>query len=186
MKISAHACQIAANEPRRSARAAAHAGRGANRASALARLFRSEQGGPLIEFALVLPLMMVVITGTFAFGLALANDVNLTQATGMGAQYLQTIRTTTSDPCADTLTAIKNSAPNLKGSDITLSVSINGGTAYTTGTCTGAVSTLQGAQGDPVTISTTYPCSLLIYALPYGSAIGRSCTLSAKVTEYEY
>jgi Flp pilus assembly protein TadG len=184
MKILAIARGNAMNGTRHAVRASAQ--RAAGRVPSLARLFRSEQGGPLVEFALVLPLMLVVITGTFAFGLALANDVSLTQATGLGAQYLQTIRSTATDPCANTLSAIESAAPNLKSSDITISVSINGGTAYSGPSCTGALSSFQSSQGDPITISTTYPCSLLIYVLPYGSAIGRSCTLSAKVTEYEY
>jgi Flp pilus assembly protein TadG len=188
MKIVDNARETAAKQSGRLARAAAQraAGRRSDRVSALARLFRSEQGGSLVEFALVLPMMMVVITGTFAFGLALASDVTLTQATGLGAQYLQTIRSTATDPCGNTLTAIEAAAPNLKASDITISVSINGGSAYSGPTCTSALSSFQSSQGEPITISTSYPCSLLVYALPYGSAIGRSCTLSAKVTEYEY
>jgi len=162
------------------------AGAAAFSAMRFKRLIGGEEGGPLVEFGFVLPLMMVVITGTFAFGLALNTDLVLTQATGAGAQYLQTIRTSTSDPCADTLTAIRNAAPNLKSGSISLTITIPGASAYTGTTCTGAVSYLKAARSEAVTVGTTYPCNLFIYALPYAGQISKSCNLSAQVTEYEY
>ena len=146
-----------------------------------ARLIRSEQGGPLIEFAFVLPLMMICLTGMFTFGVAIYNALVLTQATGAGAQRLQQIRSTTADPCADTLSAIESAAPTLKPASISLSLSINGGTAVTGSSCASSTSSLQSAQGLPVTVSTTYPCTLAVYGLNLGS-----CQLAAKVTEYEY
>lgn len=145
------------------------------------RLVRSEEGGPLIEFAFVLPLMMACLTAIFTFGIAIYNALVLTEGTGTGAQYLQTIRTTTSDPCADTLTAIENAAPTLKPSNITFTLQINGGTATTGSTCTGQAATLNAAQGQPVTVSTSYPCALVIYGLNLGG-----CQLAAKTTVYEY
>jgi Flp pilus assembly protein TadG len=163
------------------------AGAAAFSAMRFKRLIGGEEGGPLVEFGFVLPLMMVVITGTFAFGLALNTDLVLTQATGAGAQYLQTIRTSTSDPCADTLTAIKNAAPNLKSGSISLTITITGApSSYTGTTCSGATSYLKAAKSEPVTVGATYPCNLFIYALPFASQISKSCTLSAQVTEYEY
>ena len=54
-----------------------------------------------------LPLLLLVFTGIFDFGIAYYNQLTLTQAVGAGAQYLQQIRTSTTDPCADTLTAIR-------------------------------------------------------------------------------
>ena len=142
---------------------------------------RGESGGPLIEFAFVLPLMMACLTAIFTFGIAIYNALVLTQATGTGAQYLQTIRSTVTDPCAQTFTAITNAAPTLTPGNITLTIQINGGTATTAKTCTGQATTLGNAMGDPVMVSTTYPCTLVIYGLNLGG-----CQLSAKVTEYEY
>jgi Flp pilus assembly protein TadG len=149
--------------------------------SRFVRLLASEDGGPLIEFAFVLPLMMICLTGIFTFGIAIYNALVLTQATGTGAQYLQTIRTTATDPCANTFSAITTAAPNLNSSNITLTLSINNGTATTAKTCTGQLTALQGASGEPVTVSTTYPCTLVVYGLNLGG-----CQLKANVTEYEY
>ena len=76
----------------------------------LARL-RNSEGGALVEMALVLPVFMLVMTGIFSIGTAYSNQLTLTQAVGSGAQYLQQIRTSTTDPCSDTFTTIKNAAP---------------------------------------------------------------------------
>jgi Flp pilus assembly protein TadG len=145
--------------------------------------FRSgEEGGALVEFALVVPLMLTMITGIFAIGIAFNNQLTLTQAVGTGAQRLQVIRTSTSDPCADTISAIEAAAPNLKSANISLTVTINGGTPQTGNSCTTATSSLVAAQGDPVTVAATYPCNLQIS----GVKLASGCQLAATVTEYEY
>lgn len=145
------------------------------------RLVRSEEGSPLIEFAFVLPLMMLCLTGMFAFGVAIYNAINLTQAVGQGGLRLQQIRSTTADPCADTLTAIENAAPTLRPASITLTLTINGGSPVTGSSCSGSTSALQGAQNKPVTVNATYPCTLALYGVNLGS-----CQLTAQVTNYEY
>lgn len=140
-----------------------------------------EEGNTLVEFAIVLPVLMLIISGIFAFGLAISNQLTLTQALGTGAQYLQQIRTSTTDPCSDTFTAIKNAAPYLNSSSIVVTVTMNGVTPTQTGnTCAGAQSNL--TPGVPVKVSATYPCTLSVYSMSFAS----SCQLSAQVTEYEY
>ena len=152
-----------------------------------ALLHRNEEGSALVEIALVTPVLMAVVTGICSFAMGFNNQLTLTSAVGAGAQYLQTIRSTTSDPCADTLTAIKAAAPSLQGSAIQLSLaitSINGtGTTSTTETgssCTGGTALLTSQE--PVTVTATYPCALAIY----GTSFTNKCQLSAQVTEYEY
>jgi hypothetical protein len=77
------------------------------------------------------------------------------------------------------LTAIESAAPSLTPASISLTFSFNG-TNVTGNTCSGDQSYL--IQGQPITVSATYPCTLQIYAVRFTSA----CQLSAKVTEYEY
>jgi len=147
----------------------------------LALPFIEEQGSTLVEMALTLPALLMVLTAICTFGIAFNNELTLTSAVGAGAQYLQLIRSTSSDPCADTLTAIENAAPSLAPSKISITVTMNGATpAQSNNSCAGAQSDL--VQGEPVTVSATYPCALAIY----GSALANTCQLSAKVTEYEY
>ncbi|HEY1985213.1 MAG TPA: TadE/TadG family type IV pilus assembly protein [Terracidiphilus sp.] len=147
-----------------------------------ARLFRSgEEGNALVEFALMLPVMLLIMTGIFSIGIAYSNELTLTQAVGAGAQYLQQIRTSSSDPCADTFTAITNAAPNLRSANISVTITMNGVTPDQTGnSCSGAQTNL--VQGANVTVNATYPCNITVYKFAFSS----SCLLTAQVTEYEY
>jgi Flp pilus assembly protein TadG len=140
---------------------------------------RGESGSALVEVALTFPVLMVLVTGIAAFGIGFNNQIVLTNAVGTGGQYLQLIRTSTTDPCKDTLTAISNAAPNLTASNITLSFSFNG-TPVSGNTCAGDQSYL--VQGQPVTVLAKYPCVLPIYATKFATG----CQLTATVAEYEY
>ena len=144
----------------------------------VARWRREQNGSSLIEFALVMPVMLLVMTGIFSMGIAFNQQEQLTQAVGAGGQYLQQIRTSTTDPCKDTYNAITGAAPNLTAANITLTVTM-GTTAVTAKTCSGDQSLL--TQGGNATVSATYPCSIIAYKYTFGT-----CTLNAKVTEYEY
>jgi Flp pilus assembly protein TadG len=138
-----------------------------------------QEGSALIEIALTMPMLLAVITAIFTFGVGFNNQLTLTSAVGAGAQYLQLIRTTTTDPCKDTLTALSNAAQSLKSSSISLSFNFDG-VAVTGNSCAGDQVDL--VQGEPVTVTATYPCVLAIY----GTKFTNACQLSAKVTEYEY
>jgi Flp pilus assembly protein TadG len=141
--------------------------------------FRGEDGNALVEVAMVLPVFLAFVTGIGSFGITLGNQLTLIQATGAGGQYLQQIRTNTTDPCKDTLTAIKNSSPSLNSANIGLTLTMNG-TAVTATSCSGDQSYL--VEGAPVSVATTYPCTLSVYGIHFAN----SCQLQAQVTEYEY
>ena len=140
---------------------------------------KGETGSALVEVALTFPVLMVLVTGIAAFGIGFNNQIVLTNAVGTGAQYLQLIRTSSTDPCKDTLTAIQNSAPSLTGTNITLSFSFDG-VPVSGNSCPGDQTDL--VQGQPVTVMAKYPCVLPIYATNFATG----CQLTATVTEYEY
>jgi len=144
-----------------------------------ALLRSNDEGSALVEIGLVMPMLLALITAICAFAVAFNNQLTLTTAVGSGAQYLQLIRTTTTNPCADTLTAIENAAPSLTPASIALTFNFNG-LKVVSNSCAGDQSYL--VQGQSVTVSATYPCALPIY----GAAFTGGCQLSAKVTEYEY
>lgn len=157
------------------------------RSSRRCDLLRSgEQGQAMVELTFTLPAMLMVLTAIFTFGIAFNNQVTLTNAVGAGAQYLSTRRTATTDPCADTTSAINAAAPNFTAANIHLSISIDKATAVTGTTCTSATSALLAAQGEPVTVEATYPCFLSIMTPAYGPKFISNCLLSATVTEYVY
>jgi len=98
---------------------------------------------------------------------------------GSGGQYLQTIRTSTTDPCAATIAAIEGAAPNLHSANISMTLTMNG-TKVSGNSCSGDQSDL--VEGGSVTVYASYPCNLFVYGLN----LGTSCKLQAQVTEYEY
>ena len=147
----------------------------------------SEEGGALIEMALTVPLMLALLVGMSSFGIAYKNQIVLTQATGIAAQYLAQIRTSSTDPCADVFTALKNAAPGLTSSSISVTVTMNSVTPTQTGnSCSGSQTNL--VQGQPVSVYATYPCTLPIIQMYNQKFVGNAgtCSLAAKVTEYEY
>ncbi len=142
---------------------------------------RGDEGGALIEVALTVPVLLGVLTGLITFGVAYSNQLTLTQAVGSAGQYLSQIRTSTTDPCKDTFNALTKAAPSLTPANITFTMTLNGTTPTMNGnSCAGSQSLM--VQGAPVMVYATYPCALSIY----GAKLAGSCSLAAKVTEYEY
>jgi Flp pilus assembly protein TadG len=102
---------------------------------------RDEQGQTMVEFALVIPILCVVLFGILQFG-ALYNDyVTLTDATRVGARRAAVSRFEPS-PSAAAETAMRNAASGLTASKLIVSVN----------------STWK--QGDPVVVEGSYPYSI--------------------------
>lgn len=147
----------------------------------------SERGSALVEFALVLPMFMLVITATFAFGFALTKYMELTNAVNVGAQLLAISRGDNSNPCTAAANAVYNAAPNLVAGDLAFTFTFtNNGTAtqYTTASeCDTAAEETSSpifAQGESVQLYATYPCSFVGYGFNFSSL---GCSMSAQVTE---
>jgi len=130
----------------------------------------------LIEFTLVMPILLLTMTGMVSFGLALRNDLVLTNAVNTGAQLLAFSRGQTTDPCATAYTAISGAAPSLT-SGLSLTFVINGSTYTATNTCAaGAANMVQGASAS---ITATYPCALGVFGENFAG-----CKLQSQVTEF--
>jgi Flp pilus assembly protein TadG len=123
-------------------------------------------GGALVEFALVAPLMLMIITGMFGFGIALTTYFQLTNAVEIGARTLAVSRATntdgtTPDPCATAVTAITNSAPSLKATSISYSFVLNGVSYPNVKTCSaGSANVLSGKNAQ---ITATYPYTVMLF-----------------------
>lgn len=137
---------------------------------------KNERGSAFIEFTLVMPVLLLVATGLASFGIALHNDLVLTNAVTAGAQLASISRGQTTDPCATAYTAISNAAPSLT-SGLSVRYIING-TTYNSNSCTaGAVNMVQGATFQ---ITGSYPYSLAVF----GQSFNGSHSLVAQVSEY--
>lgn len=144
-------------------------------------MVRDESGSALAEMAfIVIPLMMLLITGMVWFGIAMNNDLALNNAVQAGSEQLVLLRGNVADPCASTATDVGNAAPGLAAGSLTFTITL-GGTAYTgTGTSGSNAPTCNGVtltSGETATLTTTYPVTVNIYSL--GS---HTYTLSASTT----
>jgi Flp pilus assembly protein TadG len=140
-----------------------------------------EEGSNLVEFALILPPLMMLLTGIVSFGSAMMNYEQLTHGVAEGAQALVLSRQsgTATDPCATTFSALTKAAPTLKQADIVLTITL-GSTTKTGPTCDGSQSAM--VMGQSATVNATYPCNIGVY----GITISPGCRLTATLTEYEF
>ena len=152
---------------------------------------RTEEGQSLLEFALCVPVLLLLVTGIMTFGLALNNYLIMTNAVSTSAQYLAVNRANTTDPCSLTANAFANAAPNLNSSNLQFSFVLNGTSYPTSGTYSGlssatcsSSSTTTGAAGNlvagqPAQVTVSYPCNLAVYGHNYLP----TCNLVVQTTE---
>jgi Flp pilus assembly protein TadG len=141
---------------------------------------RGQKGTALLEFAFVVPVLLVIVMGIIVFGTALNNYLQLTEATAAGARFLAVSRGQTVNPCSDTIPVITASATNLKASSMQFKFVLNGNTYGPGGTaltCGGAQANL--AQSQPASVIVTYPCNLTVMGFNFAPG----CTLTAQTAE---
>jgi hypothetical protein len=127
---------------------------------------------------------MAVLMGIWVVGTAYIQYSSLVNAISTSAENLQQIRVSTTDPCADTYTAITGAAPALAKANLTVEIWLNGhdegantGTSYS---CVGDQSYLKNSH--PVTVQGKYKCNLSIMGINYFP----NCTLTSATTEMEF
>ncbi|MFO1059988.1 MAG: TadE/TadG family type IV pilus assembly protein [Dongiaceae bacterium] len=146
-------------------------------AISLSRLARERDGAALVEFTLVVSLLVTILIAIMQFGLMLNGYIVLNGATHAGARRFALARGTTT-PYTDARTQIFNSAPNLQQGQMTITLAVNGTTCANDSACKTA---LQTAQGQPITVTTSYPCNRL--TVISGFALGTTCTVRSNMTE---
>lgn len=132
----------------------------------------ARRGSTLIEFTLVMPILLMTMTGMVAFGLALRNELVLTNAVNGGAQLLAFSRGQTTDPCATAYSAISSAAPSLT-TGLSVTYTLNGNTYSTNSCAAGATSMVQGANA---VVSATYPCALGVFRGSFNCQLGATTT----------
>jgi Flp pilus assembly protein TadG len=120
---------------------------------------RKEQGQTMTEFAIVLPVLVLLVFAVIQFGILFNNYVTLTDAARAGARKAAVSRTAP-DPVGATVTQVQNSASDLNQTNLAVTV------------------TSTWAPASDVTVTATYPYSINLLGLVVAS--GR---LSSKVTE---
>jgi Flp pilus assembly protein TadG len=151
------------------------------------RFLVAEGGSSMVEFALILPMLLLLVTGMAFFGAAMNNYMQLTNAVSVGARTLVANAGVTTNPCSLGATAIENAAPALTASKMKFSFTFNG-TAYPNeSTCSSSSTTTPGSAagnlsaGGTLTVNATYPLNLSVYGKIFNLP---SAVLSATATEY--
>jgi Flp pilus assembly protein TadG len=121
--------------------------------------FRNERGQTMTEFALVLPILAVLLFGVIQFGIVFNNYVTLTDAVRAGARK-GAVGRFAANPVGAVQTAVKSSAGGLNQSQLSISV------------------TSSWAAGSDVSVTATYPYSISLLGM-----VVKSGRLSSKTTE---
>ena len=96
-----------------------------------------ETGGSLVEFAICVPILLMLVTGMMSFGIAINNYMTLNNAVEVGARQLAISRGQVTDPCSTISSTISSASPLLKSSSLGFTFNLNNNTAsYTGTTCT--------------------------------------------------
>jgi Flp pilus assembly protein TadG len=124
------------------------------------RRSRREEGQTMVEFALIMPVLCLVIFGIIQFGILYNDYLSLTDATRIGARKAATARHA-ADPVGVTKTAVRNAASDLDTSELDIDVNA-----------------AAWAPGADVTVETSYP-----YELDIMGVVVHSGRLRSEVTE---
>ena len=131
-----------------------------------------EDGQSLVEFALMLPVLLLILTGIIKFGLMFNNYITLTDAARSGARALALDRGMQGNPCAPAIQqALGTATPALNANNISITTSFSGSETCMTG--------VGWFQGDQATMTASYGCDLTIL----GINLYPGCTLTASATE---
>jgi Flp pilus assembly protein TadG len=121
-----------------------------------ARRRMGEEGSNLIEFAFILPILLMLLTGILTFGTAMYQKQQLQVAVGQGVHTLAISQNMVSDPCGAATTVIQG-ATQLNPTSMTITFYNGGppptGIAMSGSTCAGL------SPGTVVSAQAQYPCS---------------------------
>jgi len=121
---------------------------------------RSQQGQTMTEFALVLPVLALILFAVIQFGIVFNNYITLTDATRAGARKAAVSRQD-ANRNSDVVSAVRSSASDLTTSK--LSVPTPSSTWN---------------SGDDVTVTASYPYSISLLGI-----VGKSGRISSTTTE---
>jgi Flp pilus assembly protein TadG len=110
--------------------------------------FRNQQGQSMTEFALVLPILALLLFGVIQFGIVFNNYITLTDAVRAGARK-GAVGRHLGNPGGAVETSVRNAATDLRQSDLIVNVSPNPG----------------WTANAEVTVNATYPYKISLLGL---------------------
>lgn len=149
------------------------------------RFRRETTGSAVVEFALLAPVLFMLLIGMFQFGILINNYIQVTEATRVGGRTLAISRGSNS-PIATTRAAIFASAPGLTQSNFTITLTPAVGSCPSTvstaneTSCKDALTSSQGLQAS-VTVVYGGCTNLMVYGANYMPNCNLSSTTSMRV-----
>jgi Flp pilus assembly protein TadG len=128
---------------------------------------KREDGQALVEFAFVVPVLLLIVLGIVQFGILFNNYITLTDAVRAGARQAAVSRTL-ANPTQVTTDRVRRSAAGLDSNKLTVSVAV----------WDPATSSAIWAQGGDVTVTARYPFSINLMGF-----VVRTGNLKAETTE---
>jgi Flp pilus assembly protein TadG len=120
---------------------------------------KSERGQSMVEFALVLPILLLLLCGIIDFGWLYYNQVMLSNAAREGARYAVIHYSPATSWESDTITVIRDSMPGITGASIVVagptSSRISATVTADVPILTGLTSTLLGTDSETLEASCT-------------------------------
>lgn len=152
------------------------------RAHRILKGLRRNEGNAILETALMMPIVLLILTGIFYFSIALFQKMQLAEAVSIAGRYLAVDRGDT-DPCKSTATQLYSAAPGFTQSKMTLTFTLNG-TVTNGATCpgSGGLANANMVSGGTGQVQATYPCTLSFFPA-FGNKISTTCSLTSQVTE---
>jgi Flp pilus assembly protein TadG len=130
---------------------------------------KRQDGQSIVEFAFMMPFLVLLLVAIWQFGLAFRNYLSITDAARVGARKAAVSRTASGGPCQAARDAIQATVSSTQWTIISSRI-----------TCTPAT---PGSVGTSYTISINYPVSIglpQIFGLP---RIALSGSMTASATE---
>ena len=138
-------------------------------------VIRNRRGVSALEFALVAPVLFMLVFGIIQFGITFNNYLALTDGVRAASRVLAASRSSPT-PFTSATNAIYASAPNLTKGSVTITLSVAGANCASDGGCATA---LTAAAGGTASVQASYPCNLTILGVDYAP----QCTLTSVTTE---
>ena len=122
------------------------------------RIRKNEEGQTLVEFALVAPLLFLILFGIVQYGMAFKNSITLSDAVRTGARQA-TVSRNAPDPIATTKASVVGAASDLDTSKLNVTVTAP-----------------PWQPGATVTVTATYPYSINLLGIVVASGNLKSST----------
>ncbi len=141
------------------------------------RIATDRSGTAAVEFALVAPILFLLMMGIAKSGIVFNNYIMLTEAASAGTRQLALSRGAAT-PNTTTVSMIRRAAAGLRSESLTIIMTVNGTTCGSDLPCATA---LTGAANTSAVVTLSYPCDLTIFGVNFAPGCRLSSTRAQRI-----